>query len=689
MGRRASNDARCSMYQISSSINTLRIDAAEYCRSMGVTKEPSSEGGLNVASLDKGDWISWDINVREGGTYLVNYRVASLDGHGAFDLSTSLGTLAVREHLPHTDGWQTWATIIQEVKLPAGKGQLTLKVRQGGWNLKWIEFKKKVQKNVQGEASGFVRSHERRIVGPDGKPLLLKGIGLGGYMVQEPYLMLQTSAKAQWHMFEQIADLIGEENLETYRQAWLDNSFSLEDVREAKKAGFNSIRIPIHYNLFTLPIEEEPVVGTDTWLESGFERLDKVVAWIASEEMYSIIDLHAAPGGQGLDSDICDYDSSKPSLWEDEENVRKSVALWKRLAQRYANEPWVAGYDLLNEPNWSFEKPITGNSLELHGCLEESNLPLKNFYNDVIAAIREVDVNHLIFVQGNCWANNHNNLWPFEDKNTALSFHRYWVENTIESIQEYLDLSSKHGIALWMGESGEHHNNWYRAAVDLLEIFDISWAWWSHKKMQSTSGVFAIYPPAGYQTLLDYWNGITSTKPNSNFAFDVMMEVAEAANIDHVFPNHATIKALTGVIPSCEDSTSVSIQSRVRLEAEHACSMFNAATERTEDTGLGLNVFWEKSEGWISHKINILEAGNYQAHYRVASLGGDGFFQVELNKVGGQRVGKVQSVPYTGSWQKFTTIEDTLQLPSGEYELVIRSLQSGWNLNWIELAPTI
>lgn len=290
--------SRCKQFQLDST--TLRINASAFCKSYGVQVEPSTEGGLNVASLDQGDWLSWDFNVRKEETYLMKYRVASIDGHGAFELSTSLGTFAIKEHVPHTDGWQTWATIVQEVTIPAGKRPITLKVTQGGFNLKWVEFTKKVNVNTIAAPSGFVRADNKQIVGPDGKPLLLRGIGLGGHMVQEPYLMLQErSARAQWQMFEQITDLIGDANFKTYHQAWLDNYFTLDDVKETKKAGFNSIRIPIHYNLFTLSIEDEPVAGTDTWLESGFTRLDQLVKRIASEGMFSIIDLHAPPGELG------------------------------------------------------------------------------------------------------------------------------------------------------------------------------------------------------------------------------------------------------------------------------------------------------------------------------------------------------------------------------------------------------
>jgi len=39
--------------------------------------------------------------------------------------------------------------------------------------------------------------------------------------------------------------------------------------------------------------------------------------------MYLILDLHAAPGGQGKDANISDYDPAKPSLWESDMNRQK------------------------------------------------------------------------------------------------------------------------------------------------------------------------------------------------------------------------------------------------------------------------------------------------------------------------------------------------------------------------------
>ena len=121
--------------------------------------------------------------------------------------------------------------------------------------------------------------------------------------------MLQTAgfANAQHQIRERIELLIGKEATDEFYQAWLTNHVTKADIDSLKAWGFNSVRLPMHYNLFTLPIEEEPVRGEHTWLEQGFELTDQLIEWCKANEMYVILDLHAAPGGQGYDEGISDY----------------------------------------------------------------------------------------------------------------------------------------------------------------------------------------------------------------------------------------------------------------------------------------------------------------------------------------------------------------------------------------------
>ena len=203
-------------------------------------------------------------------------------------------------------------------------------------------------------SQGFLRTDGKRIVNEKGENVLLRGIGLGGWMLQEGY-MLRVPGEGQQHRIRaKIAELIGEENTSDFYNAWLANHTRRIDIDSMKAWGFNSVRLPMHYNLYTLPIEEEET-NDNTWLEKGFAMTDSLLAWCKANQMYLILDLHAAPGGQGTDANISDRDPNKPSLWDSEANQKKTVALWKKLAERYVNEQWIGAYDIINEPNWGFE----------------------------------------------------------------------------------------------------------------------------------------------------------------------------------------------------------------------------------------------------------------------------------------------------------------------------------------------
>ena len=163
-------------------------------------------------------------------------------------------------------------------------------------------------------AQGFLKADGKKIVNAKGENILLRGMGLGGWMLQEGY-MLGIQKDAQQHKIRQaIEELMGPQETAEFYNAWLDNFIRKIDIDSMKAWGFNSVRLPMHYNLFTLPVDQEPVAGQNTWLDKGFAITDSLLAWCKANHMYLILDLHAAPGGQGNDLNISDRDSSKPSL---------------------------------------------------------------------------------------------------------------------------------------------------------------------------------------------------------------------------------------------------------------------------------------------------------------------------------------------------------------------------------------
>lgn len=389
-----------------------------------------------------------------------------------------------------------------------------------------------------GTAQGFLKTQGQKIVNPQGENVYLKGMGLGGWMLQEGY-MLKTDefAGPQFKIKEKIAEVAGEDGKNYFYKAYLKNGITKKDVDSLAKWGFNSIRLPMHYNLYTLPIEQEKVKGENTWLRQGFEMTDNLLKWCEANKMYLILDLHAAPGGQGNDANISDNDKTKPNLWQSEENQKKTIALWKKLAERYKDKQWVAGYDLINEPNYGF----TGK--DPNGLDEQSNAPLWKLLKDISQAIREVDKNHIIIIEGNGWGNNYNGLIPLWDDNIVLSFHKYWTFNTAESIQTILESRQKLNVPVWLGETGENSNVWFTELNQLLLKNNIGWAYWPMKKIDNIAGVTSVKITPEYEKLLNYWkNG--GEKPSKDFAKKTLMKIADNYKIENVEIKYDVIDAM-------------------------------------------------------------------------------------------------------------------------------------------------
>jgi endoglucanase len=377
-------------------------------------------------------------------------------------------------------------------------------------------------------SQGFLKVDGQEIVNGNGEKVLLRGIGLGGWMLQEPYMLqLSKVAGTQTEIIAKITDLIGTENTGKFYSAYRKNMITKRDIDSLKAWGFNSIRLPMHYNLFTLPVEKEPVPGNNTWLNEGFELTDSLLKWCEQNEIYLILDLHAAPGGQGNDRPIADVDTLKPQLWESEANLAKTIALWKKLASRYKKEKWIGGYDLINETNYKMP----------------GNQPLLDLYLSITTEIRKIDKKHIIFIEGNQFANDFKGLTPPWDDNMVYSFHKYWSPTTLETIKKYIDLREENDIPLWMGESGENNNEWYRGAVNLFESNNIGWAWWTIKKIGSKSGIMNVKRPKGYQEVIDFWAG-KGPRLTESQSFATFMELAENMKIENCEVNHDVIDAL-------------------------------------------------------------------------------------------------------------------------------------------------
>ena len=535
-----------------------------------------------------------------------------------------------------------------------------------------------------------LKTDGKKIVDENGSEVLLRGYAPGGWLLIEGYMMHETdgSVGAQHEIKEKLIDLMGSDKTEEFFKKWRENHFTKRDVDSLAAWGFNSIRVPLHYNLFTLPIQEEPVSGQNTWLDTGFDIVDNILEWAKPHNMYVILDLHAAPGGQGRNTDISDYDPDKPSLWESEQNKSKTVALWKKIAERYKDNEWIGGYDLLNETNWE---------------LPNGNKALKDLFVRITDAIREVDDKHIIIIEGNDYANNFTGLTPPWDDNMVYSFHKYWNSTNDDDLNWILPIRDEHNVPLWMGESGENSNTWYTDAVTLFEDNNVGWAWWAMKKIGSVNSPYRIRVNDGYQKILNYWKD-GGDKPSEQETYDAMMKLADNALSENCIYRKGISDALIrqphtdNTIPfkKRQDIPGVLFLSDYDLgKNNHAYYDNDIATyhqssgsftawnrgwkyrndgvdiednsDNTNSNGYHIG-FVEKGE-WTKYSVKINSSGVYRVRVRHASEQSGGQLYLSLND---QNASPILTTNSSGSWFSFiNTAIDGVVLEEGEHSLKV------------------
>lgn len=553
---------------------------------------------------------------------------------------------------------------------------------------------------------GFLHREGQKIVDGEGNNIVLRGLGLGGWMVQEGY-MIQTGAFAgPMHKIRQkITDLIGEEGSAEFYKAYMANGITKRDIDSLAAWGFNSIRLPMHYNLYTPSVESEKD-GQLRFLEEGFKMTDDLLQWCQANKMYLILDLHAAPGGQGKDAAISDYDASKPSLWESAANQDKMVALWESLAERYKDSPWIGGYDLINEPNWNF----TGTNP--NGCDESSNAPLRALLVRLTKAIRAIDKKHLIFIEGNCWGNNYKGIFPLWDENMALSFHKYWNANDTNSIETFLNYRTQYNVPIWLGESGENSNVWFQEAIALMESHNIGWAFWPMKKIENLAGVTSVTKAAQYDELLEYWKN-AGKKPSRELSKKILMQTAENYKMEYLTIRRDVIDAMLrqpasketksyrkhtipGILYASEfdlgqngaaywDKDVANYEGTKFMPWNKGGKMRNDAVDiKSCDDKIsnGYQVsFIEKGE-WLQYTVEVKAAGTYDVLVRYSSEKAQGSLQLESD---GKKIAQLLTLaPGAGGASWKTAAIKKVSLKKGSQKIRIYFEAGDFDLNYLE-----
>jgi endoglucanase len=324
-----------------------------------------------------------------------------------------------------------------------------------------------------------------KMINQKGDTIFLRGFGLGGMLHMENFIDGYPANEEA--VREGLLNVLGKEKYELFFREFYKNYFTEPDAEYIHSLGLNLIRIPVNYRLF------EDDMNPGVIKEGAFDDLDRVISLCAKYQIYTIIDLHALPGSQNQHWHS-DNPTHKAFFWVHKDFQDRTLHLWEIIADRYKNQPWLAGYDLINEP------------------ADPSGVKVFPYYKRLYEAIRKIDPNHIMFLEGDryatefdifteIWDNvvytNHDYAGPgFRDGGPypGISRGRFINRDTIE--QDFLKRSAfmfKNKVPVWVGEFGpvytgvpEKDEMRYQVLKDQLanyRKYKVSWCIWLYKDL--------------------------------------------------------------------------------------------------------------------------------------------------------------------------------------------------------------
>lgn len=121
--------------------STIMVQAENWSSMFSVATEPTLDvgGGLDVGWIVTGSWMEYSVNITSAGGYIFSLRYTSPNDGAKADLRVN-GTTVTTLALNNTGGWQSWATAMSNVTLPAGTLTIRIYANVGGFDVNWFSF---------------------------------------------------------------------------------------------------------------------------------------------------------------------------------------------------------------------------------------------------------------------------------------------------------------------------------------------------------------------------------------------------------------------------------------------------------------------------------------------------------------------------------------------------------------------
>ncbi len=340
----------------------------------------------------------------------------------------------------------------------------------------------------------YLQVKGNQIVNSQGESVHLRGFCLGGWLNMENFMAGYPGAESSFR--QAMANVLGGAKAAFFFERFLHYFAGEADFHFIKSLGCNLVRVAFNYRHF------EDDLDPGNYREDGFTWFDKVIGWGKAAGVYVVPDFHAVQGWQSSGWH-CDNPGGPPQFWVHPHFEDRTIALWEAIASRYKDEPAIAMYGIMNEP--------------------EAHDPdrLNHYYARVNEAIRTIDTRHILNFEGNHYSQDFSQLDPPVDPNAVYASHLYvppglddvhypglvgevnYNREAIESIyRQRRSYCARFNVPHWLSEFGPIYNQLefipdkLRVMADYLDIIESygdHWTIWNYKDI-GKMGIVTVGP---------------------------------------------------------------------------------------------------------------------------------------------------------------------------------------------------
>jgi aryl-phospho-beta-D-glucosidase BglC (GH1 family) len=283
------------------------------------------------------------------------------------------------------------------------------------------------------------------------------------------------------------------------------------DAADNAAQGANAVRLPLrwwgYYIQKGIDSRDDAATATGGLSPTLLKKLDDDVRWASNAHLWIILFIDSNCGQRGMQNDenvaYCDPGKQYPgghNFWSDPAARARFIQVWRFIANRYKDTPYLGLFEPLPEPGTPSTTPPE----------------IKDFYGEVMAAIRQVAPGIPFLIGANKYHTAlAQSVWNPAWKDVVYTGNLFYrargedggLPNFRRRMGQLAELRSKHGVPIFVQQVGvrvEDDPDASNVKAVLQELVDnrIGFAYWEYRGSNHPGEYGVLYqsPGQGWKT---------------------------------------------------------------------------------------------------------------------------------------------------------------------------------------------